>query len=128
MKKLVFATKKKRQVVDITDQLNKFLAENKIKNGVVNLVLTHTTAALATADLDPGTDQDMLDVLDKLIPKIRFRHPHNPSHTPDHILSSLIVATLSLIVDKGQLVLGSWQRIILLEFDGPRTREIVIQW
>jgi secondary thiamine-phosphate synthase enzyme len=128
MKKLVFATKKKRQVVDITDQLNKFLAENKIKNGVVNLVLTHTTAALATADLDPGTDQDMLDVLDKLIPKIRFRHPHNPSHTPDHILSSLIGATLSLIVDKGQLVLGSWQRIILLEFDGPRTREIVIQW
>ncbi len=125
--KLTIKTQNKREVVDITDQVNEEVSKQKFKDGVCNLFVTHTTAALTTADLDPGTDQDYLAAFEKLVPKLEYTHPHNPSHMPDHILSSLIGTSLSLPVENGKLVLGTWQRVILIEFDGPRERELVIQ-
>ena len=89
-------------------------------------MVLHTTAALTTADLDPGTDLDMLDAFELLIPKLNFRHPHDPSHTPDHILSALIGTSITLLVENRKLVLGTWQRVVLVELDGPRTREVAI--
>lgn len=126
MIRLTVKTQKKKEIVDITDEVNGELKKQNFKTGVCNLFLTHTTACLTTADLDPGTDLDLLDAFEKLIPNIKFRHPHDPAHTPDHILSSLIGTSLTLPVEHGKLVLGSWQRIILIEFNGPREREIVL--
>lgn len=119
-------TRDNKEVVDITDGVNEILRNNNIKDGLVHLFVAHTTAALTTADLDPGTDLDMLDAFDELVPKLDFRHPHDPSHTPDHILSSLIGASLAVPVDEGKLVLGTWQRIILIEFNGPKDRKIIV--
>ena len=93
---------------------------------ICQLSVLHTTAALTTADLDPGTDLDMLDAFEHLIPKLPYRHPHNPEHTPDHILSTLIGPSLALMVDRGLLLLGTWQRVVLVELDGPRERELVM--
>jgi secondary thiamine-phosphate synthase enzyme len=93
-----------------------------------HLFVLHTTAALTIADLDPGTDLDLLDAFDALIPKLEYRHPHDPSHVSDHILSSLIGPSLSVPVEDGDLLLGEWQRIILVEFDGPRDRQIVLSF
>ncbi len=67
----------------------------------------------------------MLDAFEHLIPKLKYRHPHNPAHVPDHILSALIGTSVAIPVEKGRLVLGTWQRIVLIELDGPRDREIV---
>ncbi len=119
------STKKAKEIVDITDKINNFIGQKNFSNGLVTLVVTHTTCALTTADLDPGTDQDMLDAFDKIIPKLDYRHPHDPSHVPDHILSSLIGTSLSLIVKDGQLVLGTWQRVVLVELNGPKNRRIL---
>lgn len=88
--------------------------------------MAHTTATLTTADLDPGTDLDMLDAFDAMMPKLKYRHPHNPSHAPDHILSSIIGPSLTVPFKDGNLVLGTWQRIVLIELDGPRRRKLVI--
>lgn len=126
MLKLNFKTSEKRQIIDITDQVNEEIKKQNLKEGLCNLFLTHTTAALTTADLDPGTDQDYLDAFEAIIPKLEYRHPHDPAHTPDHVLSALIGTSLSIPVENGQLVLGTWQRVVLVEFDGPREREIVI--
>ena len=126
MVKITVETSEKRQVIDITDLINQELEKQNFKEGLCNLFLTHTTAAITTADLDPGTDQDYLDAFEAMIPKLNYQHPHDPSHTPDHLLSSLIGTSLNLPVETGQLVLGTWQRVILIEFDGPRQREIVI--
>ena|SRR3989344_1691346 len=128
MKELIIKTKKSREVIDITDNINDLLRKEKAKDGSVHLFLTHTTAALTTADLDPGTDLDMLDAFEALIPKLNFRHPHNPSHTPDHILSSLIGTSLTLPIEGGELILGTWQRVVLIELDGPRERRIIISF
>ncbi len=125
MRKLTFKTRKKREVVDITDTVQEFLASPKA-TGICNLLILHTTAALTTADLDPGTDLDMLDAFEAMIPKLHYRHPHNPAHVPDHILSTLIGTSLALPFEKGKLLLGTWQRVVLIELDGPRERHVVL--
>jgi secondary thiamine-phosphate synthase enzyme len=61
-----------------------------------------------------------------LVPDIKWRHPHDPAHAPDHLLSSIIGPEVSVPIENGKLELGTWQRVILVEFDGPREREIVL--
>jgi secondary thiamine-phosphate synthase enzyme len=124
MIRLSVKTHKKREVLDITDLIEQQLV--KSNSGVCHLLVLHTTAALTTADLDPGTDLDMLDAFEAMIPKLRYRHPHNPAHVPDHILSALIGTSVSLPFEKRKLVLGTWQRVVLVELDGPRERQLAI--
>ncbi|HEY1235769.1 MAG TPA: secondary thiamine-phosphate synthase enzyme YjbQ [Candidatus Binatia bacterium] len=129
MTKFEVVTKRKRQVIDITELCKENLSELKSRrSGVCHLFVLHTTAALTIADLDPGTDLDLLDALDAIIPELKYRHPHDPGHVSDHILSSLIGTSLTVAIDNGEIVLGTWQRIILLEFDGPRTRQIALSF
>jgi secondary thiamine-phosphate synthase enzyme len=125
MPHLTIATHRKREIVDITGQVQKHLPG---ASGICCLNVLHTTAALTTADLDPGTDLDMLDAFEAMMPKLRYRHPHNPEHVPDHILSALIGTALTLPVESGSLVLGTWQRVILIELDGPRQRELTLHF
>ena len=126
MHRLSIKTRNKREVLDITDLVEDQLGKNGSASGVCHLLVLHTTAALTTADLDPGTDFDMLDAFEAMIPKLRYRHPHNPAHVPDHILSALIGTSLSLPFDKRKLLLGTWQRVVLVELDGPRERELAL--
>lgn len=121
--RLQVSTKEKREIVDITDQIQRLLPA---RDGLVNIFVKHTTAAITAADLDPGTDKDLLDFLDSLVPDIKWRHPHNPDHAPDHLLSSLIGPGIMTLAKNGHLQLGSWQRIILIELDGPRERDIEV--
>lgn len=122
MHRFTIATRRKREILDITPRVEKHLPQ---ASGICCLNVLHTTAALTTADLDPGTDLDMLDAFEAMTPKLHYRHPHNPEHVPDHILSSLLGTALTLPVESGALVLGTWQRVVLVELDGPRQRELV---
>jgi secondary thiamine-phosphate synthase enzyme len=124
METLTVKTSKAKQVIDITDDVARALKKSDARIGLCHLFLVHTTAALTTADLDPGTDLDLLDACREIVPKLRYRHPHNPGHVPDHILSALIGSSLAVPVENGRPVLGTWQRIVLLEFGGPRERQI----
>ena len=126
--KLRLKTTQNRQIVDITDDVADVLREAGNKTGVVMVSAQHTTCALTTADLDPGTDQDFLDFLNSLIPDIEWRHPHDSAHAPSHLLSSLIGTAVIVPVNDGQLKLGNWQRIILVELDGPRQRELTLNF
>jgi len=125
MKELTIHTEAARQVVDITDQVSQQL---ETEDGVVHIFAKHTTVAISVADLDPGTDQDYLNALFDMVPDIDFNHPHDPAHTPSHILSAMIKPELTVPVVAGRLQLGTWQRIVLLEFDGPRERHVVLSF
>jgi secondary thiamine-phosphate synthase enzyme len=114
------ASDHKRQVLDITADVEAHLAGQ----GLVNVFLKHTTAALTVADLDPGTDQDYLHALEAMTPAQPWRHPHDPSHFPDHLWAAAIGVSLTLPYKDGKLQLGSWQRLVMIELDGPREREI----
>jgi secondary thiamine-phosphate synthase enzyme len=118
-----FKSTKKRQIIDITDDIAKSISSF---SGLVNVFIKHTTASLTTADLDPGTDLDLLDFLASLVPDLNWRHPHNPKHAPDHLLASVIGSAVSIPVINGELQLGTWQRIVLIELDGPRERNVML--
>jgi secondary thiamine-phosphate synthase enzyme len=126
LEKITIKTSKSREVVDITEKIIQFLKRIDLAEGLVHLFVLHTTAALGIADLDPGTDLDMLDAFDGMVPKLRYRHPHDPEHVPEHILSTLQGVSLTVPVSNHKAVLGTWQRIVLFEFSGPRERHIVL--
>lgn len=121
-------TGKKKEIIDITNLVKDIVKKEDFKTGSIVLFLTHTTAALTVANLDPGTDLDILDAYEAMIPKLPYRHPHDPSHVSSHILSSLIGVSVTILVRNSELVLGEWQRIVLAEFDGPKDRKIVISF
>lgn len=120
---ITIQTQEKKQILDITKRIEPLL---DYSSTICHLFMKHTTAALTTADLDPGTDLDMLDAFAAMMPKLKYRHEHNPDHVGDHILSSIIGPSLMLPIDRGKLILGQWQRVVLVELDGPRVREVVV--
>ena len=126
MPNLKIKTSMAKEIVDITDRINDLLKRSSTKEGICHLHVMHTTCALTTADLDPGTDLDMLDAFERMIPKLKYRHPHDPSHVGDHIMSSLIGSSVSIPFENVELILGTWQRVVLVELSGPRDREIVV--
>jgi secondary thiamine-phosphate synthase enzyme len=126
MHSILIQTKKLKEIIDLTDIVKNEAVKFGYTDGFCVLFLKHTTAALTTADLDMGTDLDMLDAFEAMIPKLHYRHPHDPAHVTNHIMSSIVGASLLIPLKKGALDLGSWQKIILVELDGPREREISI--
>lgn len=121
--KLTINTQHNRQVLDITDKVQQLVERGA---SVCTIFVAHTTCAVTTADLDPGTDLDLLDAVWEMIPKLDYRHPHDPSHVPSHLASSIIGPSVIVPVQDGNLILGTWQRIILVELDGPRRRDLLV--
>ena len=119
-----------RQAIDITERVNQQVSESKIQDGLCLLFIQHTTAALTVGEVGEGTEEDLLDVLKEIIPKIRFRHAHDPSpsHAPAHMIASILGPSLTLPIARGKLALGTWQSILLIELDGPRERIIHLQF
>ena len=124
MEHLKIKTSRLKQVVDLTDRLNGILSENVMAEGLCCVFVTHTTACLTTGEVGEGTEKDLLDVVEQMIPKIDFRHGHDPSHAWSHMASSILGPSLTIPVLDGALVLGTWQSVLLVELDGPRERDV----
>jgi secondary thiamine-phosphate synthase enzyme len=120
-------TKRAKEAVDITDRVNEVIASARMQEGLCVLFVAHTTAALTTGEVGEGTEDDLLEVVEQIIPRIRFRHAHDPSHAWSHMASSLLGPSLALPVSAGRVILGTWQSVLLIELDGPRRRDIHMQ-
>ena len=123
---ITISTQRDKQVIDITSRVHQALSQSGAGDGLCNLFVAHTTAGLTTGEAIEGTDEDLMETLEKIIPPIRFRHAHDPSHAPDHMISSIIGASLMVPVRSGKLLLGTWQRILFVECNGPRDRDVVV--
>ena len=117
-------TAKLKEVVDLTERVQSLITRAKMRQGLCSLFVSHTTAALTTGEIGEGTEQDLLDAVEQVIPSIRFRHAHDPSHAWSHMAASLLGPSLTLPVSDGQLTLGTWQSVLLVEMDGPRERTV----
>ena len=116
------ATRAREQIVDITAEVRK-LARG-VASGVIWLHCPHTTAALTIQEnADPDLRVDYLQHLAKLVPQPGFRHAEGNADA--HIKASLIGTTQPLLVEKGKLVLGTWQGVYFVELDGPRHRKVM---
>ena len=120
------STKRDKQVLDITDSVQQVISGSGIRSGLCNVFVMHTTAGLTTGESTEGTDEDLMEVLERIIPNIKFRHHHDPSHAPDHMISSIVGASLTIPISGGKLQLGTWQSVLLVESNGPRDRKVVV--
>ncbi len=121
---LRISTKRRKQVVDLTDMVNAVIKKAGMPEGLCALFLTHTTAGLTTGEIGEGTEDDLLEVVEKIIPRLNFRHAHDPSHAWSHMAASLLGPCLTMPVSGGSLLLGTWQSVLLVELDGARQREV----
>jgi secondary thiamine-phosphate synthase enzyme len=124
---LQIRTSERQSFEDITQQVQQLVNASGVQEGLCFLFCPHTTAGLTiNENWDPSVKHDMGLALDGLIPQ-RQDFRHGEGNSPAHVKSSLFGASQTLFVSGGRLILGSWQGIYLAEFDGPRTREVLVK-
>lgn len=125
---LQIVTRRPTEFIDITGKLAESLAASQIKNGFGIVFVTHTTAGLTiNENADPDVVKDLIMALDHIAPlSLPFRHGEGNSHA--HLRSSLLGVERLIPVRDGRMILGQWQSVYLCEFDGPRTRRVLVRW
>lgn len=124
MRNTVIATKRKTQVMDVTAQCQSLVGE--IENGIAVLSVPHTTAAIILCEDDADLRRDLETVAENWLQEMRpFRHARRSNPNAEaHILSAFAGASQTIPIVNGELVLGAWQNILLLELDGPKQRKL----
>ena len=114
-------------MVDVTDLIGQKVRESGVKSGICVIYIPHTTAGIMVNEgADPSVMEDVLGSLERLVPW-RAGYKHTEGNSAAHIKAVLVGGSSHLIIDNGRLLLGTWERIFLCEFDGPRTRKIRIK-
>jgi secondary thiamine-phosphate synthase enzyme len=117
-------TTKKEEFIDITVRVKNLIESLAVKNGLVSIFVPHTTCGLTINEsADPDVKSDILLALRKAVPD-NLAYAHLEGNSTAHIKASLVGSSVNLIIENGQLLLGTWQGIFLCEFDGPRTRKV----
>ena len=120
-------TTRKCELVDITRQVAEIVRQAHLPEAICSVYVTHATAAVVINENEhPNVCLDVLDALDKLIPEGVWRHDRVDNNAAAHIKSAILGPGETLPVRDGQLVLGTWQAIMLVELDGPRDRRVVV--
>ena len=120
-------THQRNEMLDITSQIASAIIKNGIENGIAIVFCPHTTAGITiNENADPDVTHDILLTLDELLPQMRRGYRHAEGNSDAHVKSSLVGASETIIIENGQLKLGTWQGIYFCEFDGPRNRRFHI--
>ncbi|HTL29205.1 MAG TPA: secondary thiamine-phosphate synthase enzyme YjbQ [Tepidisphaeraceae bacterium] len=121
-------TRQRSEMIEVTDRIAKIVREGQIEDGIAIVCVPHTTAAVTiNENADPDVKHDLLKKLELLIPKHEGYYQHNEGNSDSHLKTALTGNSVTVIIDHGRLVLGTWQGIYLCEFDGPREREMHIK-
>jgi secondary thiamine-phosphate synthase enzyme len=119
------------QIVDITEGVLAVVRQSEVQHGLVSVFVTGSTAAVTTMEYEPGGVQDLQETLERLVPRARD-YAHNVMNGDDnahaHLRASLVGASEAVPLVGGRLVLGTWQQVVLIDFDTrPRRREVHVQ-
>jgi secondary thiamine-phosphate synthase enzyme len=120
-------TTERTEFLDITREVEKTLTRAGMEDGLVFVYVPHTTAGITINEgADPSVSADILMILNRLIP-FRDDYRHLEGNSAAHIKASLMGSSVLVAMEKGKLVLGSWQAVFFCEFDGPRTRKVLVK-
>ena len=121
-------THHRNEMIDVTDLVQDAAADAKIKDGMAIVYVPHTTAACTiNENADPDVKHDVLAKLSELIPKQEPYYQHGEGNSDSHVKTSLVGNSSTVLIEAGRLVLGQWQGIYFCEFDGPRSRKLMIK-
>lgn len=127
---LTIETKGFSHIIDITNQLESAVEESGIENGIALVFVPGSTGGVTTIEYEPGLLKDFPELMEKLIPSNRSYHHDQTWHDGNgfsHLRSSLIGTSLVLPIYKGSVIHGTWQQVVIVDFDNrPRRRNVVI--
>ncbi len=125
------STKGDTDIIDITDQVSACLRSTELQSGNLSVFVSGSTAAVTTIEYEPGLLKDLPEMLEKIAPARKHYHHDDTWHDGNgyaHIRASLIGPSLTIPFSGGKLHLGTWQQVVLIDFDNrPRKREVVVQ-
>ena len=126
MKTFSVATRSKCSFVDITDSVTAAIRESGVSEGLAVVFVPHTTAGVTiNENADPDVRRDIIQHLNKAVPE-NGDYAHAEGNSPAHVKASMMGSSVTVVVSDSRPVLGTWQGIYLCEFDGPRTRRILV--
>lgn len=121
------STKYAQQLVDVTSMIRERVRRSGVKNGVCFIYVPHTTAGITVNEnADPSVARDILHTLDRLIP-VDGDYAHLEGNAHAHVKASIVGHSAILLIENGEIVLGTWQGVFLCEFDGPRKRKVLVK-
>lgn len=124
MTELCIRSQDRRQLVDITAQVQRAVSRSGIREGLCHLFVPHTTAGLVINESwDPSVGLDILSALERIVPIGPYGHQEGNSAA--HVMASLVGSSATLFIESGRLLLGRWQGLFVAEFDGPRDRRVL---
>ena len=128
MKDFFVKTARKYQVIDITPRVQEIVEQDGSTDGLCCVFVPHATAAVTiNENADPNIGEDLQDALAKLIPEGIWRHDRIDGNAAAHIKAAILGPSETVPVKDRRLVLGTWQSLMLVEFDGPRERKVIVQ-
>lgn len=121
-------TAARNQMIDITERLARVVTQRGIKDGYAIVFVPHTTAACTIQEnADPAVQSDLLEKLEKLVPQMETYYQHDEGNSDSHVKTAMVGNSTMVLIENGRLVLGRWQGIYLVEFDGPRERRVMFK-
>ena len=121
-------THARSEMIDVTSRVQKLVTKHAVSDGYVIVYVPHTTAAVTVNEnADPDVKSDMLKKLETLIPKREPYYEHAEGNSDSHVKTSLVGNSVTVLIEGGKLILGTWQGIQFCEFDGPRTRSFLVK-
>ena len=119
---------KENDIIDFTEQTSEALKESKLENGLVTVFVSGSTAAITTIEYEPGLRHDFPKMLSRIVPKdVQYHHDDtwHDGNGHSHVRASLIGPSLSIPFSNGQLNLGTWQQIVMLEMDTTQRERLI---
>jgi secondary thiamine-phosphate synthase enzyme len=127
MEQFVVKTTARFEMIDISGRIRAMLQDKKFRDGLCFIFVPHTTAAVTiNENADPDVPRDILTILDRVVP-LTGNYRHAEGNSAAHVKASLIGASEWVMVENGHLILGTWQSVFFCEFDGPRTRQVIVK-
>jgi secondary thiamine-phosphate synthase enzyme len=128
MADITLRTRKTQEMIDITQQVADEVRRTGVKDGLCLVFVPHATAAVViNENADPNVCQDILDAMGRLVPEGAWRHDRIDNNAAAHIKATILGPSETVPVRGGALRLGTWQRLMLVEFDGPRDRTVIVE-
>jgi len=115
------------QLIDITASLNQEIADTGIDTGVCMVYSPHTTTAIIINENEPGLKEDILKLINVIVPQDGYAHDRIDNNARSHLQAVILGTNISIPVENGRLALGTWQSVFLVELDGPRRRRFTVR-
>jgi secondary thiamine-phosphate synthase enzyme len=126
--KLAIKTSRRTELRNITREVAEVVARHGAISGVCHVYIPHTTAGITINEgADPDVARDVELTFDRLVPRDAAGYRHAEGNSDSHVKTALVGTSQTVLVEKGRLLLGRWQAIFLCEFDGPRSREVLVR-